>query len=315
MNYSSLYEDKKRGTFDFPIELYLVDSASPRYQMPFHWHLEYELILIREGRFALSLDGKAFSMEAGDCAWVGGGVLHGGIPDGCVYECVVFDLGTFLHDTPVCARSAAEFLSDESDCSGVFGKGSVQSGLALQLLDVLRQAKKGYEWTTAGLMWQMMGSLIGTRSPSASPSRNRRRILRLKNVLAYIKDHYQNVITLAELAELAGMSPKYFCRAFSQMTGKTPVEYLNYYRIEQAGERLVFTEDSVTEIALDCGFRDMSYFSRTFARYKGVSPRAYRKRESDLSDSPAGGRLHQQTCFPGNSTYDFPPKAPSTASS
>ena len=49
MNYSALYENKKRGTFDFPIELYYVDSASARYQMPLHWHLEYELILIMEG--------------------------------------------------------------------------------------------------------------------------------------------------------------------------------------------------------------------------------------------------------------------------
>ena len=99
MNYSSLYENKKRGTIDFPIELYSLNSASPRYQMPFHWHLEYELILITSGSFELSLDGKAFPMQAADCAWVGSGVIHGGIPEDCIYECVVFDLGTLLHDT------------------------------------------------------------------------------------------------------------------------------------------------------------------------------------------------------------------------
>ncbi len=277
MNYGSLYENKKRGTFDFPIELYSVDSASPRYQMPFHWHLEYELILVKSGIFELSLDGSVFAMNSGDCAWIGTGVLHGSTPEECIYECVVFDLGTLLHDTPICAKSAAEFLSDENEYTGVFRAGSVQSDLASRLLSAMRQEQKGYEWTTLGLMWQLMGSLINSRPPSSSPSRDRQRLLRLKSVLSHIRDHYQNTMSLEELAAIAQMSPKYFCRAFSQMTGRTPVEYLNYYRIEQAGEQLVMTENSVTEIALNCGFHDMSYFSKTFTRYKGVSPRTYRK--------------------------------------
>lgn len=283
MYYSSLYENKKRGTFDFPIELYQISSVSPRYQMPFHWHLEYELILVLSGRFELSLDGKAFPMKAGDCAWVGSGVVHGGIPSDCIYECVVFDLGTLLHDTPVCARSAAGFLSDENEYTGVFPVGSVQAGLSRQLMAAMREEKKGYEWTTVGLMWQLMGSLVSTEPSPPAPLRNRGKILKLKSVLSYIRDHYEDTITLSELAGLAGMTPKYFCRAFSHMTGKTPIEYLNYYRIEQAGGQLLLTDRSITDIALGCGFNDMSYFSRTFSRYKGVSPTEYRRRQAPLS--------------------------------
>lgn len=276
MNYSELYENKKRGTFDFPIELYYVDASSPRYQMPLHWHFEYELILIMQGHFYLSVDGKDYQMSAGDCAWIGDGVVHGGIPNDCIYECVVFDLGTLLHDTPVCARSAAEFMADERGCTGVFKKGSRQAELADMLFDSMEREQKGYEWTTVGLMWQLMGSLIGLKTTSDSVPKKRRQIIRLKNVLAYIRDNYENTVTLQELAEVADMAPRYFCRAFSSMTGKTPIEYLNYYRIEQAGERLLLTDDSVTEIALSCGFNDMSYFSKTFAKYKGVCPTAFR---------------------------------------
>lgn len=95
MNYSNLYESKKRGTFDFPIELYYVDSLTPRYEMPLHWHLEYELITVLRGSFELSLDGEKTVMYPGDCAFINGGVVHGGIPDGCIYECLVFDLQAF----------------------------------------------------------------------------------------------------------------------------------------------------------------------------------------------------------------------------
>ena len=278
MNYSALYENKKRGTFDFPIELYYVDSASARYQMPLHWHLEYELILIMEGGFELSLDGKSFLLEKGDCAWIGDGVVHGGIPQNCIYECVVFDLGTLLHDTPVCAGAAARFLSDENGNTGIFRAGSKQAFLADKIFEAMEKEQIGYEWETVGLMWQLMGSLIGLKQNNVAVSKNRNKILRLKNVLTYIKDNYENQITLGELAGVAGMAPRYFCRAFSARTGKTPIEYLNYYRIEQAGEQLLLTDEKVTEIALNCGFNDMSYFSKTFARLKGCSPSAYRRK-------------------------------------
>lgn len=277
MNYSELYENKKRGTFDFPIELYYVDSASARYHMPLHWHLEYELILVLKGSFELSLDGKNYMVNAGNCAWIGDGVVHGGIPHDCVYECVVFDLGTLLHDTPVCSRSAAEFLADENGYTGIFEAGSKQAELADKIFESMEKEQKGYEWTTVGLMWQLMGSLINTKAKNISLSKNRRQIIRLKNVLTYIRNNYENPITLAEIADVAGMVPRYFCRAFSDMTGKTPIEYLNYYRIESAGERLLLTDESITDIALGCGFNDMSYFSKTFSRYKGMSPSIYRK--------------------------------------
>lgn len=279
MNYSSLYENKKRGTFDFPIELYHVDSGSPRYQMPLHWHLEYELILVMEGSFTLSLDGGTFPMGPGDCAWVGDGIVHGGTPQDCVYECVVFDLGTLLHSTPVCAKSAGEFLAEGSGCTGVFPQGSAQARLAGRLFQAMEQESPGYEWTAVGLMWQIMGSLLAGRPVQPPFSRSREKTIRLKNVLTYIRDNYEGPVTLEELAKVAGMNPKYFCRAFAQMTGRTPIDYLNYYRVEQAGEQLLLTERPVTEIALSCGFNDMSYFSRMFSRHKGVSPTRYRKRQ------------------------------------
>lgn len=277
MNYSELYENKKRGSFDFPIELYYVDENSPRYQMPLHWHLEYELITVLSGRFELSLDGKTVVINDGDCVWICDGVVHGGIPDNCIYECVVFDLGTLLHDTPLCSRSAAEFLANSNGFTVVMRKGDALTEIADKIFETMEKEQKGYEWITVGLMWQLMGTLLSTAESQSSMMTGRTQINRLKNVLTYIRDNYSSPITLDELADVARMSPKYFCRAFSQITGKTPIAYLNYYRIEAAGERLLMTDESITDIGFACGFNDASYFSKMFLKEKGMTPSQFRR--------------------------------------
>ena len=80
-----------------------------------------------------------------------------------------------------------------------------------------------------------------------------------------------------DLAAEAALEPKYFCRVFRQITGRTPINYLNYYRVECAAELLCTTQGSITDIALECGFGDVSYFSRMFRRYKGQTPGQYRR--------------------------------------
>lgn len=278
MNYSSLHEDKKRGKFDFPIELYYVDSSYPRYQMPLHWHLEYELILVLSGSFHLSIDGKQYLLEQGDSAWISDGAIHGGNPENCVYECVVFDLAALLRDTPLCTKSAKEFLTHSNSYTGKLDRGSTNAQLADKIFEAMEKEQNGYEWVTVGLLWQLMGNMLKSHNNTAlNYNQSRQQIAKLKAVLSYIRDNYESQITLEELAKIAGMSPRYFCRAFCAMTGKTPIAYLNYYRVECAGEFLKLTDKTITETAISCGFNDMSYFSKQFKRYKNLTPSQYRK--------------------------------------
>lgn len=65
MRYIGYHENKSRGTFGFPIQLYYVDSSHPQYEMPFHWHMECELILVLGGKFHLSINGVSHTLEKG----------------------------------------------------------------------------------------------------------------------------------------------------------------------------------------------------------------------------------------------------------
>lgn len=65
MKFLASHESSTRGTFDFPIELYYVDKMHPRYEMPFHWHMEFELMLVLSGEFSLLIDGRSYLYTRG----------------------------------------------------------------------------------------------------------------------------------------------------------------------------------------------------------------------------------------------------------
>jgi AraC-like DNA-binding protein len=105
-----------------------------------------------------------------------------------------------------------------------------------------------------------------------------RRLARIKDVLRLIRNHYHEEISLDDMAASAHMNKRYFCRYFREMMGKTPIQYLNYYRVECACELLFTSERTVSEVAMSCGFNNISYFIRVFGAQKGTTPRIYAKR-------------------------------------
>lgn len=97
MRYLGYQENQVRGTFGFPIQLYYVDINHPQYEMPFHWHMECELILVLDGKLHLTINGTAYTLQKGQSAFIPGEFIHGGTPQNCIYECVVFDIERFFY--------------------------------------------------------------------------------------------------------------------------------------------------------------------------------------------------------------------------
>lgn len=277
MNYSELYENKKHGTVNFPFELYCVDKFYPRYQMPFHWHVEYEMIYVKSGHFNLTIDGSSYNMSEGDCAWVGSGAVHGGIPENCEYYCLVFDPSTLFKGLSICLDALTSFLAEADLFDGMYGKESPSASIIRSIIDEMNRSESGHELIIIGLIWQLIGNFLNNSDRKKIEAKKQIRDRRFKEVFRYIRKNIDQTITLESLANLSDMSPRYFCRAFKKMTGKTPIEYVNYYRIETAGELLLLTDSSITDIALKCGFSDMSYFSKTFKSLKGESPSSFRR--------------------------------------
>lgn len=278
MQFVQYNEQKQRGTSDFPIAIYHATEHHPQYVMAFHWHVEYEIIRIMEGKLTVTLDDRQVEAQAGDLVFVPGGTLHAGNPESCVYDCVVFDPKMLLRRDDACSVWMQRIVDRDLAVVDLPPRNAAMSAAAEQLFSSMAGKPEGWQLLVRGALYTLFGLAVSKGYLAPTPLRdgkNYRKVAQLKKVLALIEEQYGSPLTLADLSREAGMSPKYFCRFFQEMTHQTPIEYLNACRVEHACCQLLTTDQSVTEVAFSCGFNDLSYFIKTFKKKKGVTPKKY----------------------------------------
>lgn len=289
MNKSLLKEERRHGSPIYPVSLYEITCSPEHPLLDLHWHDELEFLLVTEGRASFRVDANDYELNAGEAIFVNSGLLHSGYVIGdepCSFVAVVFHSSLF-------GNGSIDYLFDqyivpliqESLLLPVHIKRLSES--EIELLDTLhriakanRETRLASEMEIKGLLFYCLSRIIGLSEPATGPRREHDggRIERLKAVIAYIERHYEDPITLRQLADVACMSESYFCRFFKKITTKSPVEYMNGYRVQQAAARLRETNDKMMEIALDVGFNSLSYFNVVFRQRYGCTPSEYRRR-------------------------------------
>ena len=99
---------------------------------------------------------------------------------------------------------------------------------------------------------------------------------RVHLVDAFIEANIGEPITLADMANVAALSPIHFARQFKKSTGRSPHQYVLHARVETA-KRLLRTDLSIAEVACRCGFSHQEHLTRIFGRLVGATPAAYRR--------------------------------------
>jgi len=136
----------------------------------------------------------------------------------------------------------------------------------------------------SSVSWEELGVRLAARAiqvaaglepnaNSAPPSA----VARVTRVVRWIESHPQAEVSLASLARQARLSPYHFLRTFQSLTGVTPHQFILRRRLREAALRLAAEPALVLDIALDCGFGDLSNFNHAFRAEFGVSPRDYRR--------------------------------------
>lgn len=232
-------------------------------------HRRYSLAFVRKGSFGVSARGRAHDLVAG--------ALMVGYPNDeymCTHEhhargdeCLAF------HFSP----AFADALGGKAD---PWRAGGVPPLAELMVLGELAQAvveganDLGLDEVGWFFAFRFVELLSERKHKSAAVSAADRR--RAVEAALWIDEHSHEDVNLDRAASAANLSPFHFLRMFSKAIGVTPHQYLVRSRLRRAAKLLVEKERSVTDIALDVGFADLSNFVRTFHRAAGVPPGQFR---------------------------------------
>lgn len=97
-----------------------------------------------------------------------------------------------------------------------------------------------------------------------------------KDMVSFIYQHYTEKLTLSAIAASGGVCRSKCCQIFKKYLCQSPIDFLNSYRLEVSSHLLKKTDKSITEIATECGFNHLSYYSELFMRHYGCTPRQFR---------------------------------------
>ncbi|MBQ7373176.1 MAG: helix-turn-helix transcriptional regulator [Clostridia bacterium] len=276
----SYNETKQHGTADFPFELYEINQTHPKYEMAMHWHYNVEIIRVKKGKLSITLDNRKFTANQGETVFVNSETLHGAIPTDSEYDCVVFNLAFLKTGNVSCDSFLDNLLNHNAVISDKINSPLYQTAIS-KLFSALKTREDGFQFKVFGAVNELIGALKENNDFSYKidglNQKDEKNVAKLKRILAFIRENFDKELTLDDMANASGFSTKYFCSFFKNMTGKTPISYLNDYRIERASRKLLASDLPITQIAFSCGFNDLSYFIKTFKKLKGCSPKIYRK--------------------------------------
>ena len=252
-----------------------------------HWHATLEINVCVSGVLKTSTQRGEYIVREGDAVLVNANVLHrneaeGGAP-GVRVQTHMFDRALVAAAELPLRRYVAPVVECALLDALPLSRGEPRQRAVLEALDrafiAADEEKDGYELEICGLLnraWQGIYALaqpvIGARQPLP-----RMETARLKQMLGFIREHFAEDISPADIAAAAGVCERECFRCFKQELGTTPLSSLTDFRVRKAAELLRETDRSVTDIAAACGFATPSYFGEVFRRRMNLSPLAYRR--------------------------------------
>lgn len=241
-----------------------------------HWHDRVELIYVASGNLEVHLDDRRAEVLTGQVAVIGPRMLHCGFSGetGVKFHTIMFDLENFYNQTPASEKYLSGFLRNEVCFQPVVTDKRVTESVE-QLVEFLTAEDEENPLLSVGLVYCIVGKLYRFCTERARPVQQLSQNFR--NVLEYINGHFTEDISTESLSLKFGYNETYFCRRFKEVTGITLMRYIQILRMELAQKMLKNTEKRISEIALECGFTDISYFSNCFKKHVGVAPKEFRR--------------------------------------
>ena len=273
----------KGGEFFFHELPIYVNRAVETFDMIEHSHDFLEVSYVGEGSGTHHTGEASASVARGDIFLIPVGVSHVFRPSSvskekplivynCIFSVEAFDrlLAAFPGGGPVRELLSATKLRRYEDRHGEFHR------LFQQLHYEYAASRPGRE---AALYLGVLDLLLYLHRTDAEPETEDVSVPSgLDAALRYLHTRFDEPVSLARMAALAGVGERQFHRLFTKYTGMTLTEYAQTVRVNEACRLLRTTDRKVGDIAASVGYHDISYFNALFKRIAGVTPRDYRQR-------------------------------------
>lgn len=234
-----------------------------------NWHENLEIQFCTGGHGTILLNGEAYDFSPNDMVVVNSNVLHYTATDTEVlYDCLIIS-------TAFCRQMGM-------DPRTLFFSPFLRESAPIDLFRRLRclYSDSSVPFRTAKLNQLILELLLclveGERLPCAVPPSQNKKFELVTHTISYLREQYAHKITLDEIAGTLLCDKYTLCKDFKKLTGQTIVEHLNNYRCIKATDYLA-AGYSVTDTALLCGFENLSFFVKTFKKYMGKLPSAYKR--------------------------------------
>lgn len=275
----------EHGTTAFPVACYHDDLSKE--EVPWHWHEELEAAVVTQGRAIVAAGKEKYTIHSGEGFFVNSGILHGCWDvdtSGCRFHSIVFhprlvggSLDSVFYQSyvqPLAENHGLESIHFRSD---VPWQAEALSAIEKAWQTCVREGY-GYEFRARSALSELILLLQGHVSvPAMQPGEKARRdAARIKLMLHYIHEHCADELNTKRIARSAAISDSECLRCFRSTIGTTPIQYVRQYRIQRAAHLLTATQLRIGDICAQCGFQDISYFTKTFREIKGCTPAQYR---------------------------------------
>ena len=247
-----------------------------------HWHNSLEVLYIASGKMDTGINNSIYHLKRGDLIIINSGDIH-------FTRCrdyakiYVLQVPYPLLNTHIPNYDYVRF--QDSDGSVVFSnpaKVDELSRLMIQMYEITLEQKPGYTLLFSSKLYQFLFILFQryhTDISSRTKQKSDRNLIRLKQVMNYVKSHYTQPISLEDAAQILSLNPEYFCRYFKKYMGMTFLEYVNSIRLYHIHQDLLNTNYSVSELMDRHGFTNYKLFSKMFRNTYGCPPGMFRRQQ------------------------------------
>ena len=282
--YFELKENKPHGTKDDPFSIYHIANVKRSFQIPVHWHDEFEIIYVKSGFLTVSISGENYIGKPGDAFVVSPGNLHFmGSQTGNV------DYFTFLFPLKYISFRTDDILDDKLleplNSGHLMISPEIEDTVKEQCEQLVEiygakkeesQSKITAQIKTKIILLQFILKLWKKGIIVENDTSGKNTVE--KEMVSYIQQNFTGKILLKEFGKQFHLSEKYISRYFKEHFHITISQYVTYLRLEHAKQLLQDTDISVTEVAMQSGYQNVSYFIRSFKKTYGMSPLKYRNK-------------------------------------